>query len=148
MDRELRDTILGLLSEQKDMSLATIRGDGYPQATMVSYVNDVFDIYFGAATFSQKAKNIANCSKVSLTITAPHTTWNDIRGLSVGGRAARVTQGAELLRVQDLMRQKFLELSQLDLSVIGTIAFFRVTPKIITVLDYSRGIGHSDSVAL
>ena len=46
MDATIEATILDILSKQTDMTLATIREDGYPQATTVSFVSDDLDIYF------------------------------------------------------------------------------------------------------
>jgi hypothetical protein len=43
--------------------------DGYPQATTVSYVSDGLTIYFGCGEASQKARNLARNTKVSLTVT-------------------------------------------------------------------------------
>jgi hypothetical protein len=36
-------------------------------------------------------------------VTAPHLNWEDIRGLSIGGRAAPVTDAQEINRVSELM---------------------------------------------
>jgi hypothetical protein len=55
----------------KRYAIATIRPDGYPQATTVSYVSDGLTIYFGCVAESQKAQNIAYNNKVSLTVTLP-----------------------------------------------------------------------------
>src|SRR5436190_23354359 len=92
----LKQEILSILDDANDTTIATVREDGYPQATTVSYVNDGLNIYFGCAANSQKAKNLALDSKVSLTVNLPYTSWNDIRGLSIGGRAQRVTDPQEL----------------------------------------------------
>src|SRR5215470_12591780 len=91
MDPGLREEILSILKGAGDMTIATIRPDGYPQATTVSYVNDGLVIYFGCAAESQKARNLALNDKVSLTVTLPYFNWEEIRGLSLGGRAAPVT---------------------------------------------------------
>ena len=40
-------------------------------------------------------------------VTAPHLNWEDIRGLSIGGRAAPVTDAQEINRVSELMLRKF-----------------------------------------
>ena len=40
MDPGLRQEIVSILSDANDMTIATVREDGYPQATTVSYVND------------------------------------------------------------------------------------------------------------
>jgi nitroimidazol reductase NimA-like FMN-containing flavoprotein (pyridoxamine 5'-phosphate oxidase superfamily) len=70
MDQSQRDFILNILDKGKDLTLATIRPDGYPQATTVSYANDGLQIYVGIGKDSQKADNIRYCDKVSLTINA------------------------------------------------------------------------------
>jgi len=91
MDPELSREIISILDDANDMTIATVREDGYPQATTVSYVNDGLKIYFGCAAESQKAKNLARNSKVSLTVNLPYASWAEIRGLSLGGRAELVT---------------------------------------------------------
>lgn len=58
----------------KDLSLATLRADGTPKATVVSYVSDGLSIYIGCAADSQKAANLARDPRVSLTITLPART--------------------------------------------------------------------------
>ena len=55
MKSALRDEILAVLSGANDMTIATIRGDGYPQATTVSYANDDLTLYFGCGSDSQPA---------------------------------------------------------------------------------------------
>jgi nitroimidazol reductase NimA-like FMN-containing flavoprotein (pyridoxamine 5'-phosphate oxidase superfamily) len=47
MDPVLKQKIIAILGDANDMTIATIREDGYPQATTVSYVNDGLIIYFG-----------------------------------------------------------------------------------------------------
>jgi nitroimidazol reductase NimA-like FMN-containing flavoprotein (pyridoxamine 5'-phosphate oxidase superfamily) len=39
--------IVEILAGANDMTIATLRLDGYPQATTVNYVNDGVTIYFG-----------------------------------------------------------------------------------------------------
>ena len=69
MDPGLREEILSTLKSTREMTIATVRPDGYPQATTVNYVSDGLAIYFGCAADSQKARNIACNGKVSLTVT-------------------------------------------------------------------------------
>ena len=56
MDPRFRREILDILSGTSDLTIATLREDGYPQATTVSYANDDLEIYFGTCAGSQKAK--------------------------------------------------------------------------------------------
>jgi general stress protein 26 len=148
MHPTLKATVLELLSGQTDMTIATVRSDGYPQATTVSYVNDGLRIYFGCAMDSQKAKNIARSNKVSLTVNAHYSDWSQIKGLSIGGIADRVTTDRELKRIEKMMRAKFPQVAQYGDVVSTAVAFFRVTPQVISVLDYTKAFGHTDLVIL
>ena len=40
MDKEIRKKILALLDQHRIMTIATLRPDGWPQATTVGYVNE------------------------------------------------------------------------------------------------------------
>jgi nitroimidazol reductase NimA-like FMN-containing flavoprotein (pyridoxamine 5'-phosphate oxidase superfamily) len=146
MDSALNKVIISILDDANDMTIATVREDGYPQATTVSYVNDGLAIYFGCAAESQKAKNLARNDKVSLTVNLPYANWSEIRGLSIGGRAERVTDSQEMDEVSELMFQKFPQISPYAPTELEGIVLFRVTPEIISVLDYRKGFGHTDLV--
>ena len=98
MDPTLEQEIVSILNEANDLTIATVREDGYPQATTVSYVNEGLTIYFGCTALSQKAKNIGHSAKVSLTVNLPYASWDEIRGLSVGAKAARLTDPKEMER--------------------------------------------------
>ena len=45
MKREYKQQIIDLLNEHRIMTVATNRPDGWPQATVVGYVNDGLIIY-------------------------------------------------------------------------------------------------------
>jgi nitroimidazol reductase NimA-like FMN-containing flavoprotein (pyridoxamine 5'-phosphate oxidase superfamily) len=93
VDPGLRQEILAIFADANDMTIATIREDGYPQATTVSYVNDGFTIYFGRAAKSQNAINIARSDKVSLTVNLPYSSWEEIRACrSVAGQCLSPTR--------------------------------------------------------
>lgn len=66
IDAETRGLIEKLLRAHNILTLATLREDGWPQATTVGYANDGLTIYIGIGKDSQKARNIAGCDKVSL----------------------------------------------------------------------------------
>ena len=146
MDPALTEEILCILNDANDMTIATVREDGYPQATTVSYVNDDLKIYFGCAAESQKAKNLARDSKVSLTVNLPYASWHDIRGLSIGGKAELVTDPGEVEQASRLMFEKFPQIAGYAPAELEEIVLFRVTPEIVSVLDYRKGFGHSDLV--
>jgi nitroimidazol reductase NimA-like FMN-containing flavoprotein (pyridoxamine 5'-phosphate oxidase superfamily) len=49
MDGEIRRKILTLLDQHRIMTIATIRPDGWPQATTVGYVNEGLTLCFLSA---------------------------------------------------------------------------------------------------
>jgi hypothetical protein len=95
---------------------------------------------------SQKAKNIALDPNVSLTVNLPYASWKEIRGLSIGGKAALVTDPEEISQASQLMLQKFPQIAGYASTELDEIALFRITPEIVSVLDYRKGFGHTDLV--
>jgi nitroimidazol reductase NimA-like FMN-containing flavoprotein (pyridoxamine 5'-phosphate oxidase superfamily) len=147
LDRTHRQVILSLLGATHDMTLATLRPDGYPQATVVSFVHDGLTLYAGIGLDSQKAHNIRQHDKVSATITPPYDDWRHIRGLSLAGRAEMVSGADENAHAADLMLFRFPQLRQFVQA--GAITwpgavFVRITPSVISVLDYEQGFGHTE----
>jgi general stress protein 26 len=147
MDQTLKDQIISIIDETDDMTIATVRDDGFPQATTVSFMNDGLTIYFGTSAESQKAANITKSDKVSLTINRPYEDWSEIVGLSIGAKASRVTDPEEFETVVQLMFKKFPQIpdyTPTDNSV--ELAIFRIDPVVISLLDYRQGFGHTELV--
>ena len=145
MDPALKEEILSVLKGASDMTIATIRPDGYPQATTVSYVSDGLTMYFGCAAESQKAQNIAYNNKVSLTVTLPYFSREGIRGLSMGGTAKPVTDLNEINRVSELMLRKFPQILQYALAGKKISSWSGSPPR---SFPFSKGFGHTDLVTL
>lgn len=143
MEHQLRSEIISILEQGRDLTLATLRADGAPQATTVSYASEGLSIYFGCGALSQKARNMDRDDRVSLTVDLPYEDWNQIRGLSLFGRSRRLTRPAEIEAVQRLFKAKFPQLSGLAAAP-GDAVFFCVTPQIISLLDYRKGFGHAE----
>ena len=81
---------------------------------------------------------------MSLTVNLPYSSWDEIRGVSIGGRADRVTDPREMDRVGELMLQKFPQIAQYASTAMQDTIVFRITPEIISVLDYRKGFGHTE----
>src|SRR5690606_41854711 len=103
MDDAMREKILGLLDEHRIMTIATLRPDGWPQATTVGYAYDGLSIYFLCGRDSQKAANLACDDRVSLTIDHDTDQVMEIRGLSMAAHARRVEDPAEGRKALDLL---------------------------------------------
>ncbi len=149
MDAKIKDKILALLDQHRIMTLATLRPDGWPQATTVGYVNEGLRLYFLCGRDSQKAANLARDDRVSLTIDHDASQIMEITGLSMAARAQRVTDRAEAERVLRLLPSKYPEQVSLPgpMPKPDEVAIFRLTPTVISVLDYAMGFGHTDLVS-
>lgn len=149
MKTALRQEILSILGGAEDLTVATLRADGFPQATTVSYANDGLDIYFGCAANSQKAQNMNRDNRVSLTINLPYFSWSQIRGLSLGGRAEHLADSKAIDHAAGLLSQKFPEgIAEYASGELEGVAFFRIVADVISVLDYSKGFGHAELVKI
>jgi nitroimidazol reductase NimA-like FMN-containing flavoprotein (pyridoxamine 5'-phosphate oxidase superfamily) len=148
MNDDMKTTILRLLDQHRIMRLATLRPDGWPQATTVGYGNDGMTLYFLCGLDSQKAANLARDDGVSLTVDHDTAQVMEITGLSIAARAQPVTDPAEGEKAMRLMMQKYPEQKSLPLPVpkFSEVRVFRVTPEMISVLDYTKGFGHTDLV--
>jgi nitroimidazol reductase NimA-like FMN-containing flavoprotein (pyridoxamine 5'-phosphate oxidase superfamily) len=148
MDAQLKGRILALLDQHRIMTVATLRPDGWPQATTVGYVNEGLTLYFLCGLDSQKAANLARDDRVSLTIDHDASQIMEITGLSMAARAQPVTDAAEAGKVLSMLPLKYPEQKSLPgpLPTPEQVRVFRVTPKVISVLDYTKGFGHTDLV--
>jgi general stress protein 26 len=146
MDKALHRLILGLMKRHNLLTVATVRRDGYPQATTVTYANDGLTLYFGCDKTSQKVKNIRRNRRVSLAIDRDHRDWGKIKGLSMGADAVVLRDRSEIRHALALLGRKFPQWTELSPADLRSIAVVKVVPKVISVLDYSKGFGHTDLV--
>jgi len=150
MDEQIRQKILALLDQHRNMTLATLRTDGWPQATTVGYANDGLTLYFLCAPDSQKAANLARDDRVSLTVDDDTPQVMEITGLSMAAHARPVVDRAEAEKaLRRLMERYPPQVSSVPLPAMpgpDGLRIFRVTPTVISVLDYTKGFGHTDLV--
>lgn len=148
MEEGIRKKILTLLDQHRIMTIATLRPDGWPQATTVGYVNEGLTLYFLCGLDSQKAANLARDDRVSLTIDHDTPDLMAITGLSMAAHAQAVTDWAEAEKVLRMLPLKYPEQAKppAPMPTPDDVRIFRVTPKVISVLDYSKGFGHTDLV--
>jgi len=160
MKTELKELVLRVLDGHRVMTIATNRPDGWPQATIVGYINDGFLIYSFVARNTQKYANILRDPRVSIAIGSDAPDPLDIKGLSLAGKASEVTDVSEFDYVSELRLVRYPEyarLSPLPAEVAAhrvlprpdttTVVLLRIAAEIISVLDYSKGIGYSDLIA-
>jgi nitroimidazol reductase NimA-like FMN-containing flavoprotein (pyridoxamine 5'-phosphate oxidase superfamily) len=148
MNEEIRQKILAVLDQHRIMTVATLRPDGWPQATTVGYVNDGLTLYFLCGLDSQKAINLARDDRLSLTIDHDTADLMAITGLSMAAHARAVKDRAEAEKVLRMLPLRYPEAKPLPMKMPSPdeVRIFRVTPEVISVLDYAKGFGHTDLV--
>lgn len=150
MDDVMKQKILALLEAHRIMTIATLRPDGWPQATTVGYVNEGLTLWFLCGRDSQKARNLAHDDRVSITIDHDTPDIMSITGLSMAARAHRVSDRAEAEKVIAMMPLKYPDAPPLPapmkMPTPDEVALFRVVPEIVSVLDYTQGFAHTDLV--
>jgi nitroimidazol reductase NimA-like FMN-containing flavoprotein (pyridoxamine 5'-phosphate oxidase superfamily) len=148
MDDAIRAKILDLLGQHRLMTIATNRPDGWPQATTVGYANDGLTIYFLCGPQSQKAQNIGRDNRVSLTIDHDVSDPMAITGLSMAAIAQPVRDPAEVSKASNLLIKRYPEYAAYPAPKPDEILIMKVLPKVISVLDYTKGFAHADLIAV
>lgn len=149
MDTAIKRQILAIMDAHRVMTVATLRPDGWPQATTVGFAHEGLTLYFLCGQQSQKALNLAENPRVSITIDHDEPQVMKITGLSLAGRAERIATPAEAERVMRLLIDRYpaQEVAPGALPAPSEVAIFKVSPNVISVLDYSKGFGHSELVS-
>lgn len=137
-----------ILDRYRLMTVATLRADGWPQATMVNYANDGLLLYFVVSRTSQKFANIERDSRVSITVGRDFDEPIDIRALSIAANASEVRDPVQRERAIDLLLKRHPGLAKIGRPDIAHSAVMRAWCSIVTIVDFSKGIGHSDMLTV
>jgi general stress protein 26 len=138
---ELKSRILAILDDNRVMAVATLRPDGWPQATMVGYVADDLTLYFAVARDSQKLANIVREPRISIALGREGP--NRIRGLSIAALASEVMETAEIERLNQRIWARFPE--EIVFAPRETAsAVVRAEPKLISLIDHDKGPGEPE----
>lgn len=146
MKREFKQQIVGLLNQHRIMTIATNRPDGWPQATVVGYANDGLMIYCFVSRDSQKYANLVHDPRASIAIAQDYPQPLQITGLSLAARALVVADKSEIEHVTKLLLHRYPEYKVMPRPDPAAVPMIRFTPEIVSILDYSKGFGHTDLV--
>jgi nitroimidazol reductase NimA-like FMN-containing flavoprotein (pyridoxamine 5'-phosphate oxidase superfamily) len=140
----MKEKAIQLLAENRLMALSTVRPNGWPQTTMVSYANEDILIYFIVSRQSQKFANIEKDDRVSIAIGRDFHDPATIKALSIAARASEVRDPEQRERAVRLLLERHPGLRKLERPEPGHSAVMRANPEVITILDYAKGFGHAD----
>ena len=133
-----------ILDQHRMMAISTVRPDGWPQVTMVGYANEGWTIYFLIFRDSQKFANIGRDDRVAVAVSPEPSFLGNIKAVYAGAHAAEVQDPRERVRAWALLLERHPNLGEFGLPDDSTTALMRAKCKYVSVLDYSKGIGHSE----
>ena len=89
-------------------------------------------------------------SQAGVTIDHDTSDLMGITGLSMAARAHAVTDPEEAEKVLRMLPLKYPKDTKLPgpMPTVDQVRIFRLTPMVISILDYTKGFGHTDLVSV
>jgi nitroimidazol reductase NimA-like FMN-containing flavoprotein (pyridoxamine 5'-phosphate oxidase superfamily) len=115
---------------------------------MVGYANEGFRLYFLIYRASQKFENIARDNRVSISVGHEPRVLRDIKAVYAGCHAEEVIDLAERSFAWKLLAERHPNLTDLAPPGTAEVATMRADCKHLSVLDYSQGLGHTESLTI
>jgi nitroimidazol reductase NimA-like FMN-containing flavoprotein (pyridoxamine 5'-phosphate oxidase superfamily) len=137
-------TAVKILNRHRVMAISTVRPDGWPQTTIVGYVNRGFDLFFLIFRSGQKFANIQRDDRVSIAVAGQATELRDLQAVYAGAHAKEITDAAKREETWRLLMERDSNLAGFKLPEASEAAFMRASCKYVSVLDFSQGIGHRE----
>lgn len=135
---EMKEIVLRILDENRTMTVATLRPDGWPQATIVGYVHDGLTLYFAVSAASQKIHNLRRDPRTSIAIGHP-MEGRSVRGLSMAAHASEVVDWHEIDRLNGVIRTHYPEVDVFAPRD-SHAAVVRAVPVVLSVVDDPDGL--------
>ena len=144
----MEEPALKILSDNRIMSIATVRPDGWPQSTIVGYANEGWRLYFLIYRTSQKFENISNDNRISVSVGHEPRELRDIKAVYAGCNAREVTDTKERSHAWQLLAERHPNLTDLAPPQNDEVATMVAQCRYVSTLDYSKGLGHSESLTI
>ena len=152
---ELSAVLRDFIAAQNTLTLATTNADGLPHACDLFYAfaDDAF--YFLSDPKTRHIRNFAHEPRVGATIHGVASGWQDIRGIQIGGTAARVDDLAERGRAfaQYLTHFAFVRgmLPNVEMlghahETFGVVDLYKLTPRWLRWIDNTHGFGYKETI--
>lgn len=135
-----------ILDSHRIMAISTLRPDGWPQTTIVGYANDALAVYFLIFRSSQKFANILHDNRVSIAVSDEPKDIYKLMAVYAGAHATEVTDPQQREVAWQLLMQRHPNLADFGIPEISDAAVMRADCKYVSVLDYSKGLGHTEAL--
>lgn len=147
-EAEMLQPAIEILDNHRMMAISTVRPDGWPQTTIVGYANQGWTVYFAIYRSSQKFANIAKDDRVSIAVSSEPRSLGSIKAIYAGAHAAEVTDAQEREVAWRLLTERHPNLADFGPPDPSDEALMRASCKYVSVLDYSKGIGHTEALTV
>ena len=144
----MKQSAIEILEAQRIMAIATVRPDGWPQNTIVGYANDGLLLYFMISPKSQKFMNIQHDNRVCAAIGAEPNDLRKLKAVYAGATAAEVTDPEQRKHAWQLLLRRHPNLRDFELPKPSEAAMMCATCRYVSILDYTKGLGHTDTLTV
>ncbi len=140
-----------LLERHGTVTLATTH-EGHAWAATVFYASDAdLNLYFVSDLKTRHGRDMHHDARVSAAINRDVSTWNEVIGLQLEGRAV-VLEGEARLKALDIYLAKFTDVQRLFdrpkdahekiiADRLQRAPFWRLTPSWVRLIDSTHGFG-------
>jgi nitroimidazol reductase NimA-like FMN-containing flavoprotein (pyridoxamine 5'-phosphate oxidase superfamily) len=144
----VKENATRILESNRTMAISTLRPDGWPQTTIVGYANDALTLYFLIFRSSQKFANIRHDDRVSIAVGGEPRDLREAKAVYAGAQAHEVVDPKERKHAWSLLVERHPNLIDFDLPGSSDAALMRANCKHISVLDYNKGVGHTEAFSI
>jgi nitroimidazol reductase NimA-like FMN-containing flavoprotein (pyridoxamine 5'-phosphate oxidase superfamily) len=144
----MQQPAIDILNANRIMTIATVRPDGWPQATIVGYANEGWSLYFLVYRDSQKFANITRDNRVAITVGCEPSEVQQIKAVYAGCDAFELTDLVERSRAWNLLAQRHPNLTDLAPPQAAEVATMVAHCRYVSVLDYTKSLGHTESFSV
>jgi hypothetical protein len=144
----VEDNARETLAAHRIMAISTLRPDGWPQTTIVGFANDELRLYFLIFRSSQKFANIRHDGRVSVAVGEEPSSMGAAKAVFAGALASEVVDPEERNKAWRLLVARHPNLADFDLPGSAEAALMRADCKHISVLDYTKGFGHTEAFSI
>ena len=142
----MEENAIQILGSHTTMAISTLRPDGWPQTTFVGYANDALVIYFLIFRSSQKFINIQQNDRISIAVSDEPKDIHKLEAMYAAAHATEVTDTNQRAHAWSLLAKRHPNLADFELPEKSETAMMRAVCEHVSVLDYSKGLGHTQAL--
>ena len=137
-----------ILNAHRIMAISTVRPDGWPQTTIVGYVNRGFELYFLIYRSGQKFANLQKDDRISIAVATEPVNMHDLQAVYAGAHATEITDEAERQEAWKRIMERHANLAGSQMPGADEAVFMKARCKYVSVLDYTQGVGHREQLVV